>query len=103
MLVDYIRRQKVWSGQTFGGGKRTKGIIRHIESELDEILFEPSKLEEWIDVIILGLDGAWRAGYQPEQIVKCLIAKQKKNMARKWPPPLPEDQPTFHVKEENDL
>jgi hypothetical protein len=38
--------------------------IKHIKKELDdEIAHDPLDLGEWIDVIILGLDGAWRTGH----------------------------------------
>lgn len=84
-LLDYIYRQEAWSGNTFGPGARTKGVIDHIRKELLEIEAAPDDLAEWIDVIILALDGAWRAGAAPEEIVEALAAKQAKNMARQWP------------------
>ena len=42
-------------------------------------------LPEWVDVIILGFDGAWRSGATPEQIVAAIVEKQTKNEGRKWP------------------
>ena len=42
-------------------------------------------LKEWVDVIILGMDGAWRSGATPEQIVEAIVAKQTKNEGRTWP------------------
>ena len=42
-------------------------------------------LPEWVDVIILGFDGAWRSGATPEQIVAAIVAKQTKNEGRRWP------------------
>lgn len=35
--------------------------------------------------MILALDGAWRTGASPEQIIATLKAKQAKNEARTWP------------------
>lgn len=84
-LVDHIRRVREWSEQTFGPGPRAKGIIDHIQKELKEIEQAPSDLEEWIDVAILALDGAWREGHSPEEIVEALINKTNKNMRRTWP------------------
>lgn len=98
MILDYIEKQIGWSRKTFGPGKWTIGIIKHIKKELREIQREPDNLEEWIDVVILGLDGAWRAGYTPEQIVDMLKHKQAKNFLREWPPPLSEDLPMEHIK-----
>ena len=57
----------------------------HIKKEIKEIEENPEDLEEWIDLIILGFDGAWRQGYSAEEIVECLEAKQSKNETREWP------------------
>jgi len=82
---EHLARQRAWSEQTFGPGGRTKGVSDHIRKELDEIAADPGDLEEWIDIVLLALDGAWRAGFEPRQIVAALAAKQAKNEARQWP------------------
>lgn len=84
-LVAFLHRQREFSLRTFGPGPRTKGIVDHIRKELAEIEAEPSDVEEWIDVILLALDGPRRAGWEPEQIADAIIAKQAKNEARHWP------------------
>lgn len=81
----HLARQADWSGKTFGPGARTEGVIDHIRSELDEIAAAPTDLSEWIDVAILALDGAWRSGATPQQIIAALQAKQLKNESRVWP------------------
>jgi hypothetical protein len=75
----HLVRQRTWSEKTFGPGPRAAGVVDHISKELVEILHNPGDLTEWIDVAILALDGAWRAGYSPEQIIAALVAKQTKN------------------------
>jgi len=84
-LIKHIQRQIKFSSKTFGPGRRTKGLIEHIHKELKEIEAAPSDLEEWIDVMILAIDGAWRAGYTPSQIDNCITRKQIKNEGRDWP------------------
>lgn len=84
-FIAHLQRQRDWSSQTFGPGARTLGVIEHIRKELREIEADPSDVTEWIDVAILALDGAWRAGYQPQQIIDALVAKQTKNEGRIWP------------------
>lgn len=84
-MVAHLKRQLEWSLKTFGPGDRTEGVIDHICKELAEVSAKPGDLEEWIDVVILALDGAWRAGHAPEQIISQLVAKQAKNELRKWP------------------
>lgn len=85
-LTSHIHRQRIWSINTFGPGNRTQGIIDHIHKELLEVEEAgQNSLEEWIDVVILAIDGAWRSGYSPEGIVAALLAKQQENEKRKWP------------------
>jgi len=84
-LKTYYERQIEWSRQTFGPALRTKGIIDHIKKELGEIEADPHDLSEWVDVVILAMDGFWRHGGNAGDLFKALIAKQQKNMARTWP------------------
>jgi len=84
-LVAHLRRQIDFSERTFGPGSRLQGVCDHIRKELIEVESAGGPLAEWVDVIILGLDGAWRSGATPEQIVSAIAAKQAKNEARKWP------------------
>lgn len=84
-IISHIKRQINWSTQTFGPGDRTIGVVDHIQKELKEIRENPNDLEEWIDVIILAIDGAWRSGHTAEEIVEKLQYKQAKNESRRWP------------------
>lgn len=84
-LVLHLHRQREFSERTFGPGTRTAGIIDHIRKELAEIEEQPDDVTEWIDVVMLALDGAWRAGHSPETIAAALLAKQEKNERRRWP------------------
>lgn len=98
VLESYLIRQWDWSRRTFGPGKRTLGIVQHIQKELLEIVDQPDDLSEWIDVMILAMDGYWRHGGSPETLMADLLAKQQKNFARKWPPPQSEDLATEHIR-----
>ena len=100
MIIDFLEKQIAWSRATFGSGKRTKGICEHIRKELREIESAPDDVEEWIDVVILAFDGAWRAGFSPVQIVDTLQHKLNKNRNRKWPKSTSEDLPTEHDRSE---
>ncbi|WP_371409756.1 DUF550 domain-containing protein [Micromonospora zamorensis] len=86
-VIDYAHlvRQRAFSEGTFGPGPRTEGVLDHIRKELAEIEAAPDDLSEWVDVVILALDGAWRAGHEPQQIIDAIVAKQAKNEARVWP------------------
>jgi hypothetical protein len=89
-LVAHLKRQRAFSRATFGPGVRVNGTIDHIKKELAEI--EASHgvdVIEWIDIVLLALDGAWRAAQalsMPIEVVAGAIeSKQAKNELRDWP------------------
>lgn len=84
-LISHLHRQRAFSESTFGPEPRTTGLLDHLRKELHEIEADPTDVEEWIDVVLLAFDGAWRSGHSPEQIAAALAAKQAKNEAREWP------------------
>ncbi len=81
----HLAHQREWSERTFGPGPRTFGVIEHIRKELAEIEADPSDLGEWVDVLILAFDGAWRAGWEPQQVIDAIKGNQARNEARTWP------------------
>lgn len=99
-LVVHLHRQREFSIKTFGPGPRLFGCIHHIRKELEEIEKNPTDLVEWIDVVLLAFDGAWRAGYSPEEIATCLVKKQIINEQRIWPDwsKISPDTPIEHVR-----
>lgn len=99
MLKEYIESHMEWSQATFGSGRHTEGLCKHIEKELQEIREAPLDLEEWVDVMILAIDGAWRAGYSTEQIIDGLQRKQRINANRLWPRVFSEYEPIEHIRE----
>lgn len=97
-LRKYIQVQKDWSEIVFGEGSRTEGILEHIRLESDEVRAEPNDVEEWVDIAILALDGAWRAGHSPEEVCEAMLRKQIKNLKRQWHVPESGDKPVTHIK-----
>lgn len=83
--AQHLAHQRAFSKATFGPGRRTLGVVDHIRKELHEIESDPTDLTEWIDVVILAFDGAWRAGWEPQQIINAIHEKQRRNEARVWP------------------
>lgn len=103
-LEEHLKRQIAFSRATFGPGERTDGVIDHIRKELVEIQKEVTaqdRAAEWVDVVILALDGLNRAlveveiaaGTSPSLVtrfaannaVAMIAAKQGKNEMRDWP------------------
>jgi len=98
-LVSYLEIQKKWSTRVFGEGKRTLGLTEHITKELEEIKAQPDDIMEWVDVMILALDGAWRSGHSPVEVCKAMLDKQSINLQRKWNEVKSENESIHHVKE----
>lgn len=100
-LREIIAHQRAWSRKTFGPGDRTKGVAEHIMKELVEIRESGGKdVMEWVDLITLALDGAWRAGHSPSKIESAIIKKRKINEKRNWPDwrTAPKDKAIEHVR-----
>lgn len=100
--VAHIEHQRAWSERTFGprDQRGPLGPLAHIRKELNEVEDDPHDLEEWVDVLILAFDGAWRAGHEPAAIIAGVKAKQAKNERRQWPDwrGVPADQAIEHVR-----
>lgn len=100
-LADLVSRQIQFSFRTFGPGARTAGVVDHIRKELCEIEARPEDLTEWIDVILLAIDGYWRHGGRPEDLLPKMEAKFAKNRSRKWWP-IVEGKAIEHIREEGE-
>lgn len=68
-FLPFLQAQAAFSEATFGPGQRTQGVLAHLRKELDEIARDPLDRTEWMDVVLLALDGARRAGYPLEALV----------------------------------
>ena len=98
--VAFIDLLRGWSLRTFGPAARTRGVVSHIRKELVEILAAPDDASEWADLLILALDGAWRAGHDPADIIAAVRAKHAANEGRDWPDwrTLSQDQAIEHIR-----
>ena len=98
-VIEHLRSQIAFSVATFGPGTRINGVLDHISKEIEEVRAEPS-LEEWIDIVILAMDGAWRhvtfskEGEGPAEnsattaanlVATALHRKLDRNFFRTWP------------------
>ncbi len=129
-LEEHLRRQREFSLRTFGPGESTARLLAHLRKELDEVeaaevkvqriaadlISDPdsacsqgdldaaraARLREWIDVVILGFDGALRASFSPGEVVRALLDKQAEIEARRWPDwrSMPDGAPIEHVRGE---
>jgi len=97
-LKQHLLRSMAFSHATFGPGTRTKGVIDHIRKELVEVEESNGSASEWVDLVILSLDGLTRQlAYcvdgktrgDPDNValIACnmIAGKQTRNEARSWP------------------
>jgi hypothetical protein len=84
-LRAHLQRQIDFSRRTFGPGNRLHSVVDHIRKELVEVIDSNGSLAEWVDVIILAFDGAWRSGNDPDDIIAAILLKQARNERRTWP------------------
>ena len=96
-LKQHLVRQMAFSHATFGPGDRMAGVIDHIRKELKEVEDSNGESSEWVDVVILALDGLTRRlafcpkgnrrdpGEVAEIACRMIEGKQSRNEARVWP------------------
>ena len=84
-LIAHLYRQREFSVRTCGPGERVESTLQHLAKELDEVRADPRDITGWIDIVLLGLDGAMRAGNTPETVAAYLRTKLSVNERRDWP------------------
>lgn len=95
-LKQHLLRQMAWSHANFGPGERREGVIDHIRKELVEVEEAGGDSAEWVDVVILALDGLTRRlafcngeRSDPDRVAEIvcqmIVGKQTRNEARVWP------------------
>jgi hypothetical protein len=99
-LKQHLIRMMAFSHATYGPGERTDGLLDHIAKEVEEVRRSGGKPEEWVDIVILALDGLTRSlafadgdtidmRGDPDAVARdaCLaiLAKQSTNERRSWP------------------
>jgi hypothetical protein len=111
-LKQHLLRQMAWSHATFGPGERMQGVIDHIRKELIEVEQGEGEAAEWVDVVILALDGLTRRlafvgggnRADPDHVahIVCnmIVGKQTRNEGRDWPDwrTAPKDKAIEHVR-----
>jgi len=101
LLEMIASEQSEWSQQTFGCDKERGplGALMHLEKEAREALAAPDDAHEYADCLLLVLDAARRAGFEPLQLLQHAYGKLQICKQRKWPKPTAKDQPVEHIRE----
>ena len=105
-LVEIIIWQKEFSAKTFGAHLQLPGLIKHLKKEIAEIeATSGADLMEWVDLILLAIDGAWRnTGASAEEITAAILRKQSINRGRRWPDmrDVRDGEPAEHIRDGGD-
>jgi hypothetical protein len=59
-LQQHLIRQMAFSKATYGPGTRTNGVLDHMVKEIEEVRESNGSSDEWVDLVILALDGLTR-------------------------------------------
>src|SRR5690242_2810902 len=94
-FLNFLEDKKRWSYRTFGEGYKLEKICKHIEAELVEVRQTPTDLYEWVDLILLALDGALRVAKSPMAVLVAIYKKHQINVDRRWDN-TGLDHPSFH-------
>ena len=95
-LKQHLIRQMVFSRATFGPGERMDGVLDHLTKEIAEVRACNGESSEWVDLVILALDGLTRrlwaaSNYEKsadeiaDAACRIIMGKQAKNERRDWP------------------
>ena len=76
-----------------------KGVITHLECEIQEVKADPTDLEEYADIMLLVFSAFVKMGLSYNVLEKVVWDKIKKNERRKWEATKDPDQPVFHKKD----
>lgn len=85
LLDEFQQTTFEWSLHTFGV-RGPAGPINHLKSECDEILEDPTDIEEFADAWLLLQDAAARGGFKMSELFIAATLKHGKNTRRDWPP-----------------
>ncbi len=97
-LQHHLLRQMAHSHATWGPGKRMEGILDHLTKEIEVVRKSNGNPSEWVDLVILALDGLTRQlafshegkrSLHPELVIadvcRRIVERQSTNEAREWP------------------
>ncbi|ORE90489.1 hypothetical protein ATO13_22326 [Stappia sp. 22II-S9-Z10] len=98
-FTNHLIRHMAFSRATFGPGSRTGGVIDHLRKEIEEVELSYGSADEWVDVVILAIDGLTRSigavlesrgeadpnAAVARYAVEMIRAKQGRNELRDWP------------------
>lgn len=74
-LMELIDRQRAFSARAFGPGYEPNRIVDHLGKELVEVGASGGDLSEWADIVLLALDGAWRADFSSREIAESVCVR----------------------------
>ena len=87
-----------WSDSVWGENRPPNGTVNHLVEEAAELAENPTDIMEYVDVIMLAVDGLRQAGFDFAEFTDAAIKKLAINKAREWGP-VDENGVSRHVKD----
>lgn len=95
-FTGFAQEHHAWALEKFPS-QSAESVCRHIEKELIEIRKDENDPMEWIDVIMLAMEGFCMTGGSPHETFEALREKHAINLLRTWQAPNGDD-PIEHVR-----
>ena len=87
-MKELLSEIAVWAEQTFPNEGVT-GKLAHLKEEIEELLDDPTNLDEWADCFLLLFDAARKQGIEYDDIAAAMRAKFERNKLRRWVEDMP--------------
>jgi hypothetical protein len=100
-FVELWREQEAFSEATFPG-ITPLAVARHLRSEADELIASPTDRLEWVDALLLSIDGARRAGMTCDELLALAFRKIEINRQRQWPAVVDVNESVEHIRNPED-
>lgn len=104
-LYDFVQSKGDHSYEVFGPNMTPLGVLNHLKTEVIELEENYADIEEWCDVILLGIDGALRScDFNVPVVVYSLGKKFNKVRSRTYPDwrDVDPNSAIFHVKDDKE-
>ncbi len=105
-FTNRLSRVVRWGRETHGEGDKQERLLNHIALEIEEVRESEGSPTEWVDLVILALDGLTRSYGDVTPLIAATKAAEEierkwdKNTTRDWPDPKkhPDDKPMEHIR-----
>lgn len=81
---EFQREHGIWADSVFGKNRTPEEPLKHLASEVEEIIADPTDLKEYVDAFLLLMDCSRLAGFDMDDIYFGAKEKFETNKVRNW-------------------